>query len=173
MATGAPASITTIVCGLAAATAEISSSWADGRLTRAAPGRRHRRAHPRRPGLGSALQCAQHRRRAAGQIRRGDNPRRRMARIRNRRVPRHSRQPSHAQAPSAGCAETAVSRRRSRRRSLSVALTVYALPRRSWLVRGPAPPPRFQAATGSAGRRLARAGPGRRRNGRPRRGCGR
>src|SRR3984885_2198134 len=33
MATGAPASITTIVCGLAAATAEISSSWADGRFS--------------------------------------------------------------------------------------------------------------------------------------------
>src|SRR5580700_266137 len=32
MATGAPASMTTTVCGLAAATAEISSSWADGRL---------------------------------------------------------------------------------------------------------------------------------------------
>src|ERR1700733_9344025 len=32
MATGAPASTTTTVCGLAAATAEISSFWADGRL---------------------------------------------------------------------------------------------------------------------------------------------
>src|ERR1700745_4032171 len=32
MTTGAPASITTTVCGLAAATAEISSFWADGRL---------------------------------------------------------------------------------------------------------------------------------------------
>ena len=32
MATGAPASMTTTVCGLAAATAEISSFWADGRL---------------------------------------------------------------------------------------------------------------------------------------------
>ena len=32
MTTGAPALITTTVCGLAAATAEISSSWADGRL---------------------------------------------------------------------------------------------------------------------------------------------
>ena len=32
MATGAPALITTTVCGLAAATAEISSSWAEGRL---------------------------------------------------------------------------------------------------------------------------------------------
>ena len=30
IATGAPALITTTVCGLAAATAEISSSWADG-----------------------------------------------------------------------------------------------------------------------------------------------
>src|ERR1700756_242128 len=33
MATGAPASITTTVCGLTAATAEISSSWADGRFS--------------------------------------------------------------------------------------------------------------------------------------------
>src|SRR5580692_1272830 len=32
MTTGAPASITTTVCGLAAATAEISSFWADGRF---------------------------------------------------------------------------------------------------------------------------------------------
>src|SRR5487761_1729996 len=32
MVTGAPASTTTTVCGLAAATAEISSFWADGRL---------------------------------------------------------------------------------------------------------------------------------------------
>jgi hypothetical protein len=32
MATGAPASTTTTVCGLTAATAEISSFWADGRL---------------------------------------------------------------------------------------------------------------------------------------------
>src|ERR1700722_20147876 len=32
MATGAPALMTTTVCGLAAATAAISSSWADGRL---------------------------------------------------------------------------------------------------------------------------------------------
>src|SRR5579859_2216073 len=33
IATGAPASTTTTVCGFAAATAEISSSWADGRLS--------------------------------------------------------------------------------------------------------------------------------------------
>src|SRR6266851_7390502 len=33
IATGAPALITTTVCGLAAATAEISSSWADGRFS--------------------------------------------------------------------------------------------------------------------------------------------
>src|SRR6478735_7148985 len=33
IATGAPALTTTTVCGLAAATAEISSSWADGRFS--------------------------------------------------------------------------------------------------------------------------------------------
>src|SRR6202050_3741048 len=50
MATGAPASMTTTVCGLAAATAEISSFCAEGRLRLGGGGGAGSRgAHPTRP----------------------------------------------------------------------------------------------------------------------------